>query len=707
VVIALGVWGWVVGLPFQLDDHSFLRFAAFSDESGAIPNILAPGGEYLFRPVQLLWLSFWSLLDGVPLHPAWYHAASLLLHGVAVWLIHSLLLRWTSRHVAWLGASVFALMPAGGEAIAWIAASGDLMITVLGLGAVNVLLRQRGSWSACVIAGCFAGVGLLAKETMLSLLPTLAAMVALVGSRDSVVQRLRGLACFSAPILVAWLTRAWFMDTFSFKYAGGRSLSLDWPQLQSFLLKVPDLISVLLAPFTPSFEAECASALPWPRMLSIVLVGIPALIGVFFHAHGRRVFLAFAVLLPAPLFAAPPQAGEMFLRSLYLPGAVFALLWAFGAESLLKRGRSAWPLFGVLTLGAVVVHGEGIIRMCSLWNSAGAEIRTQLEAIETACQEDNQGVVVVLSSPTGKGGVPKLGNLVQHAFHPPFRAESAEVIAWDNQRALLNEEALLRASAHVPVRILDFDPRGTVQRARQLPAGTNEAVASGPDADGWWRWDEHLAPRAAPEISLRIPAGPELSVTVELATAEGSEPHKLHLPASASPRTAQVLFDQDAAWMFASTAPRIRISGAPLLAAPRAGLVARSLTITSPEEGAVLRTGILELRSTGWPDSAAIMAMTCHVRVAEGQWMPAFFMRTAAPPPVSGMAERIWSPQDGDEVTEAMCPGLRPESLAAIAARHLLPLGLKEVVLRVRVDAQAADGTVLARSGWRQVRMGY
>ncbi len=709
VCLALGVWAWVVGLPFQLDDHTFLRcgYVFIHGGDSATAETAFGGGDYLFRPVLVLWLCGWSFLDGIPLHPGVHHAASLSLHLLTVWLLHVLLLNWTGRRAALLGALVFATLPAGGEAIAWIAASGDLMVTAVGLGAACLLVRPDAGWKQWLGAGFLGAIGLLSKETMLSVLPVLLLLTALHRTPAALRNRLSAAGLFLAPIIAAWLFRGWVMGSLSFHYAGGRSLSLDAEQLASFAEKLPDLLRVLLAPFTPSFEQNHPPALPWPRVVSLCLLAIPALVGACSGRRGLAALAAFALLLPAPLFAAPPQAGEVFLRSLYLPGVALALLWAFALDVGLRRGGMTTILAFAFLVGALVVNGEGLLRMRALWLDVGGEINAELQMIKAARGMDQSGAVVVLGSRDGRDGVPMLGNLVQYAFIPPFREKDAGVIALTDRRALLGEEVLIHASAAAPLTILEFNQQSALMRRLDLPAGSELGTATGPDAEGWWRLDDELAPRAAPELGLAFTAGPAASVAIEMDFGGRALRRELSLPQSLTPRTAHLLLDQDEEWMLAPKAPRIRVTGAALSAPLRAGRVARTLTIRQPAENADLSDGLTELQLVGLPEAAQSIAVECHLSAGKGQWLTAFQLAAEAPQRVQGSAFRTWRYGSGDRVEAALDPLLRPDNITALARKHLLPLGLSAIVLRVRAEARSADGSVLARSDWRHVKLAY
>jgi len=120
-----------------------------------------------YRPFLLTWFLANRSLFG--LHPGLFHAASVLAHLLAVWLVYALAARLLAdRPSALAAALVFALHPVHVESVAWISAACDLLVTVFFLGACLSYLRaaeepsRRGRWMALALL-LFAGA-LLSKE---------------------------------------------------------------------------------------------------------------------------------------------------------------------------------------------------------------------------------------------------------------------------------------------------------------------------------------------------------------------------------------------------------------------------------------------------------------------------------------------------------------------------------------------------------------
>ncbi len=132
-----------------------------------------------YRPLFLIWLRVDYALFGV--HAAYWHAASIALHLLAIWLVFvaarellELLGGETGAGnlTAALAALLFGLHPVHTEAVAWLSASSELLLTIFCLGAFASYCQARRSqkslpWEAASVA-LFAAA-LLTKETALLL----------------------------------------------------------------------------------------------------------------------------------------------------------------------------------------------------------------------------------------------------------------------------------------------------------------------------------------------------------------------------------------------------------------------------------------------------------------------------------------------------------------------------------------------------------
>ena len=136
-----------------------------------------------YRPLFLLWLRLNYAL--FRLRASWWHAASLALHLLAVWLAYCAALKLLKlmdyeepapQVTAALAALFFALHPVHVEPVAWLSASSELLLTIFFLLAFicyadsSVPERRRSKIAASL---AFFSLALAAKESALMLVPLL------------------------------------------------------------------------------------------------------------------------------------------------------------------------------------------------------------------------------------------------------------------------------------------------------------------------------------------------------------------------------------------------------------------------------------------------------------------------------------------------------------------------------------------------------
>jgi hypothetical protein len=132
----------------------------------------------LVRPLPAL--SFWFDYRRCGNDPSGYHDTSLLLHVLAALLVAALAFALSKNFVAaCIAGAFFAVHPAHPEAVVWIAARSDPLVTVWMLGTLLCLLRYvdggGGGWLALACASC---AGALASKEMAATVPALACVLA-------------------------------------------------------------------------------------------------------------------------------------------------------------------------------------------------------------------------------------------------------------------------------------------------------------------------------------------------------------------------------------------------------------------------------------------------------------------------------------------------------------------------------------------------
>jgi hypothetical protein len=177
--LAALVYAGTLRFPFVYDDNGQIVQNALVQAWRFVPQYFrGQVWQYLFpnapanyyRPLNMLWFRLNDALFG--LHPAGWHAATVLLHLVAICLVYLLARRLTGRPaVAGLTAIFFAIHPMRHEVVAWVSGSTESLWSVFFLCSFLAYLesreQNRAAWMAASCALYLAA--LLSKETSIVL----------------------------------------------------------------------------------------------------------------------------------------------------------------------------------------------------------------------------------------------------------------------------------------------------------------------------------------------------------------------------------------------------------------------------------------------------------------------------------------------------------------------------------------------------------
>jgi protein O-mannosyl-transferase len=312
-------------------------------------------GNY-YRPLQFV---IYGLIYRVFGPSAWpFHLLMVSLHALNTALVYSLARRILRGRIAaaWIAGALFAVHPIHTEAVNWIAALPDVLVTTFALAGLRAFALQEAApnaWQAAIHCAIYLAA-LLTKETGVMLLPLYAASQRLQGARRNAAMYAGMLGVFAAYLAM----RVHALGGFA-------------PAQQAFF----HLSAAEFAMSAVVLAARYFAALVWPADLNFFHV---------FHPSGVSLELVFALIAlaaiawaalrfreqePVALFAifwmaaavAPALniAGvgqNVFAeRYLYLPSVGFALLaglaWARLASA---RPNWAWPLAaGILLVFSV------------------------------------------------------------------------------------------------------------------------------------------------------------------------------------------------------------------------------------------------------------------------------------------------------------------------------------------------------------------
>jgi len=304
----------------------------------------AQGISNYYRPIMTLeFLLSYQIAGPVPFS---FHMVSILLNGIAVWLVFLILRRLSDERVALVAAGLFALHPIHTEPVAWIASVGDLDLAVFYLATFLFYLKlpesKAKAWPRAMMCISFA-LAMLSKETAITL-PVLAMLFEHFYRGDRSTTTLREkFSRYSA----LWIVAALYL-TARAAIMGGIAAVVIRPNLSwhdtvlSAIALVGSYLWKLIWPARLSaFYAFHASQHFTDRNVLLGLAGL-ALCAILFAAlwkGSHMLSFAFAwIFLPlGPVMNARwMPAGVYGERYLFLPSVGFCWLLAWSAVQLWK-----------------------------------------------------------------------------------------------------------------------------------------------------------------------------------------------------------------------------------------------------------------------------------------------------------------------------------------------------------------------------------
>jgi protein O-mannosyl-transferase len=403
VLLAVAVYANSLSNSFITDDKLQLLGNPLVTDIHKLPQLFGSGvwsflgyrGNY-YRPVQF---SLYALLYCVfgP-HALGFHCLMVMLHAANTALVYALARRLIQQSLpeqsmpdpsmpeqsvsgaAWISAAVFAVHPIHTEAVDWIAALPDLLLTTLALAGLLAFVRQNGLPNRLQAAG-HCGIYLLAlltKETGVMLLPLYAGYQWIVRGwivRGWIVQgksaattrdplKMRGPLRQSNAGLYAGMTATLAIYLMLRVHALGALA----PAQQAFLQLGPAAFAMSAAVIAASYFAS----LVWPAGLNFfhifhattqatpqlvfALAALTATAWVAFRLRARQPMVSYGIywiaLTIAPVLNLPGVGQNVFAeRYLYLPSVGF--VWLVGLAWVWLRTaapRVAWPAAAAILL---------------------------------------------------------------------------------------------------------------------------------------------------------------------------------------------------------------------------------------------------------------------------------------------------------------------------------------------------------------------
>lgn len=327
------IYGDALAAHFFNDDHQWLQgarrftWAALGDLSAR---------DHFYRPA--LEVYFAAAFQALGCEPGSWHGVNVLLHGLNTVLLFGLALAITRSSVAApVTALLFAVQPAYVEAVAWVSAAAELLVTTWSLVALWCVwsLRTRGGWWRYAGALAATAAALATHESAVALVPLVVGVDLLHDPPASAADawawlrtRAAGYAPF-AVILLLFLGASLVVNQRNYVVEEG-GYALGWHAVPNLLDSIANLYIG-------------RKRLSWQIGTAVVLLAL-AWRGTPRMRFG--VWWLVVTLLPVSLFATTPAS-----RYLYLPAVGFALL-------LVELGRAAhgWlePRLGIRPAAAVM-----------------------------------------------------------------------------------------------------------------------------------------------------------------------------------------------------------------------------------------------------------------------------------------------------------------------------------------------------------------
>jgi protein O-mannosyl-transferase len=368
-LLTLAAYGQSLTYDFVYEDRRSVLHNAMIESWSKVPlyftsDLSREHGSNFYRPVTSIYGRVMNSLVGAS--AVGWHAGSVLLHLLCVLLVFSLARQLLqSRATAFFAAALYAVHPTHVEAVTWISAAGDPLMTVFVLAAAVAFLHWRAgrapAWLAVSLVAGAAAV--LTKDGAVVLPALLSAFALLPAAARGWRAQLAALAAFWAEAFAFLQVRGHILHGFShpLSSATNAEMVLSWPGAIAFYVR-DMFFPVGMTPFYP-FDFVHSTNSPeflWP-LFAVVVMAV-ACAWLLRKTACWRFYLVCLAWIAIPL--APAMYLKLFLqyqivhdRYLYISTVGLCLAAAAATLSLASRAES---LAGVRLRGPIAILLVGI-----------------------------------------------------------------------------------------------------------------------------------------------------------------------------------------------------------------------------------------------------------------------------------------------------------------------------------------------------------
>jgi|GEM_PF-5179456 len=391
VAVALA-YGSTLQFQFIYDDHRVIEQNAMLKHASSMAHYFTgdlwqQSGSFslYYRPI---FAANWFLLYRIFGTAPWgWHLDNILLHAINVLLVFALA-RKMLKHgpAAWLAALLFALHPVHVEAVSWVSASCDMLMTGFALAALLCYLKSKDEpttalrWNIASYALFLLCMG--SKEPGITVLAMVGAyewwMMGLPPGRSGNFYKFRQIT----PVMLPWIALALIylfirhiaVGMYSVMSSPNHVVAMTWPWLLWFYIKK------LIWPVESSlyYDAEYVDSfslsLFWTPVLCVFAVTVCAWF-LYSKSQDRRIPVLMTwmwlPILPQWNLRIFPDHDFAHDRYLYLPSVAFCLLiglaWSYFSLWMQRYKVDMQKCLFVTSLFAYIVFVPLTVLACSNW----------------------------------------------------------------------------------------------------------------------------------------------------------------------------------------------------------------------------------------------------------------------------------------------------------------------------------------------------